>query len=61
MFHEREPFVQPAEAVSLRRTRPHHGSDAQLIDQDEDVSADRILIDPLDDRDSRCALRGRRQ
>ena len=59
MFHEREPFMQ-AEAAGGRRGTRHHDAGAQFVEHDEDVSTDRILIDPLDDRDSRGARPGHR-
>jgi hypothetical protein len=59
MFHEREPFVQVAQQFSVRRDKRHHAPEAPFLD-DEDFPSDRLLIDPLDDRDSRGALRVRR-
>jgi hypothetical protein len=60
MFHEREPFVRAAGATGPHRTTRRHRAEAALIEHDDDASADRMSIDPLDDRDSRDALRVRR-
>lgn len=57
MSHEREPFMQLAQTAGARRGTRYHAAEAQFVEHDEDSSTDRILIDPLDDRDSRGVLR----
>lgn len=59
MFNERELVVRSSQVTGSCRGKRHHPAEAHFVDHDEDSSAD-VLIDPLDERESRCALTVRR-
>jgi len=56
LFNQHESFMQPPPTHTGRGER-HHGGDAHFVEPEEDPCIDQVLVDPLDDRDRRCARR----
>jgi hypothetical protein len=55
MIDEREPVVPPLRGPGACRGRRVPVIEAHLVDHDDDAAGDSVSIDPLEDRESRCA------
>ena len=55
-FNGDQPFVQLTQVAHARRQERMQRPAARLVETDEESPLDHVLIDPLDDREVRCAL-----
>ena len=56
VFDRDQPLVQLSQVAHARRHERMQRATARFIEADEDSSLDQVLIDPLDDREFRCAF-----
>ena len=57
LFDQRDSFMRLTQIARPARGERHQAGDAHFVDPEEDPCVDHVLVDPLDDRDRRCALR----
>ena len=56
LFDDRESLGRRPLATRAARSGRYNSLEAQWIETDDDPATDHVLVDPLDDRERRCAL-----